>query len=202
MRRHSGKAQQAGSSRAKNLPALPNLDYKIRRANSLIDQVRGHPVNLDRMAVEDKRRLESEVEERTAEIVAGLVVIGLQFERAPEAGAEGWLTQPRLFPHGFAFDWRFVSEEIRRGTGRELSGPRLCTVRLAKTLLPELSRRTLDVISGRVRGLPFRCVHPEALPAIGGPVIVHIDDPKYLRRWTRDVPSVVHAWRLRRGPSR
>ena len=38
----------------KHLPALPNLDYKIRRANSLIDQVRGHPVNLDRIPAEDK----------------------------------------------------------------------------------------------------------------------------------------------------
>lgn len=34
---------------------------------------------------------------------------------------------------------------------------------------------TDGVISGRVRGLPFRCVHPEALPAIKDPVLVHID---------------------------
>jgi hypothetical protein len=30
----------------KKIPALPNLDFKIRRANSLIDMVRGHPVNM------------------------------------------------------------------------------------------------------------------------------------------------------------
>ena len=46
--------------------------------------------------------------------------------------------------HNASFDWRFVSEEIRRGVGHELSGPRLCTVRLARVLLPELSRRSLD----------------------------------------------------------
>ena len=46
--------------------------------------------------------------------------------------------------HNASFDWRFVSEEVRRGVGHELAGPRLCTVRLARVLLPELSRRSLD----------------------------------------------------------
>lgn len=31
------------------------------------------------------------------------------------------------------------------------------------------------VISGTVRGLPLRCVHPEALPKINRPVLVHVD---------------------------
>ncbi len=46
--------------------------------------------------------------------------------------------------HNASFDWRFVSEELRRGVGHELSGPRLCTVKLAKALLPDLPRRSLD----------------------------------------------------------
>lgn len=49
--------------------------------------------------------------------------------------------------HNAAFDWRFVSEEMRRGTGRELAGPRLCTVRLARVLLPQLARRSLDHVT-------------------------------------------------------
>jgi DNA polymerase III subunit epsilon len=49
--------------------------------------------------------------------------------------------------HNAAFDWRFVSEELRRGTGQELAGPRLCTVKLAKVLLPELARRSLDHVT-------------------------------------------------------
>ena len=49
--------------------------------------------------------------------------------------------------HNASFDWRFVSEELRRGVGHELSGPRLCTVRLAKALLPDLPRRSLDHLS-------------------------------------------------------
>jgi DNA polymerase III subunit epsilon len=49
--------------------------------------------------------------------------------------------------HNAAFDWRFVSEELRRAAGHELSGPRLCTVRMAKALLPQLPRRSLDHVT-------------------------------------------------------
>src|SRR5207247_2164353 len=41
----------------KKIPALPNLDFKIRRANSLIDMVRGHPVNMKRDATDEKGML-------------------------------------------------------------------------------------------------------------------------------------------------
>lgn len=49
--------------------------------------------------------------------------------------------------HNAAFDWGFVSEELSRSAGRQLNGPRLCTVRLAKALLPTLSRRNLDSVT-------------------------------------------------------
>ena len=49
--------------------------------------------------------------------------------------------------HNAAFDWGFVSEELSRGAGRRLSGPRLCTVRLARVLLPQLARRSLDHVT-------------------------------------------------------
>jgi uracil-xanthine permease len=43
-------------------------------------------------------------------VAAGCAVCGIFGGlRAPEASAEGWFTQPRLFPHGFAFDWKFVA---------------------------------------------------------------------------------------------
>jgi hypothetical protein len=38
----------------RRLPALPNLDYKIRVANSLIDRVHGEPVSIASIAAEDK----------------------------------------------------------------------------------------------------------------------------------------------------
>lgn len=49
--------------------------------------------------------------------------------------------------HNAAFDWRFVSAEVHRATGRRIDGRRLCTVRLARRLLPQLRRRSLDAVT-------------------------------------------------------
>ena len=49
--------------------------------------------------------------------------------------------------HNANFDWRFLSREIERATGRTIGGRRLCTVRLAKKLLPGLRRRSLDHVA-------------------------------------------------------
>lgn len=49
--------------------------------------------------------------------------------------------------HNAAFDWRFVSHEMRAATGATLAGRRLCTVRLARRLLPELPSRGLDALA-------------------------------------------------------
>jgi DNA polymerase-3 subunit epsilon len=49
--------------------------------------------------------------------------------------------------HNASFDWRFVSAEVSRSTGRELTGRRLCTVRLARRLLPQLRSRSLDWVA-------------------------------------------------------
>lgn len=46
--------------------------------------------------------------------------------------------------HNAAFDWRFVSAEVQRATGQRLEGRTLCTVRLARRLLPQLRSRKLD----------------------------------------------------------
>ena len=46
--------------------------------------------------------------------------------------------------HNAGFDWRFVGTEITRATGRTLTGRRLCTVRLARRILPQLRRCSLD----------------------------------------------------------
>jgi DNA polymerase-3 subunit epsilon len=46
--------------------------------------------------------------------------------------------------HNAGFDWRFLSMEIQRVTGRALRGQKLCTVRLARALLPNVRRRSLD----------------------------------------------------------
>jgi DNA polymerase III epsilon subunit-like protein len=49
--------------------------------------------------------------------------------------------------HNAGFDWRFVSAEVERASGRELAGRRLCTVRLARRLLPQLRSRSLDWVA-------------------------------------------------------
>jgi DNA polymerase-3 subunit epsilon len=49
--------------------------------------------------------------------------------------------------HNARFDWAFVNAELERTTGRTLDGPRLCTVKLARKLLPQLRRRSLDYVA-------------------------------------------------------
>jgi DNA polymerase-3 subunit epsilon len=46
--------------------------------------------------------------------------------------------------HNAGFDWRFVTNEIARATGERLEGRRLCTVKMARKLVPQLGRRSLD----------------------------------------------------------
>lgn len=62
--------------------------------------------------------------------------------------------------HNAAFDWRFCSDELGRG-GIQLSGPRLCTVRLARLLLPQLARRSLDHVT-RYFGIDITSRHRAA----------------------------------------
>lgn len=67
--------------------------------------------------------------------------------------------------HNAAFDWRFVGAELRRVAGYELMGPSLCTVRLAKALLPDLPRRSLDHVS-RYFGIEIEGRHRAAGDAV------------------------------------
>lgn len=49
--------------------------------------------------------------------------------------------------HNMRFDWRFVSTEVRRARDLRLEGPRLCTVRLARRLVPMAESCALDALS-------------------------------------------------------
>jgi DNA polymerase III subunit epsilon len=49
--------------------------------------------------------------------------------------------------HNVEFDWRFVSSEVQRASGQRLTGRRLCTVRLARRVLPQLRSRRLDSVA-------------------------------------------------------
>ena len=48
--------------------------------------------------------------------------------------------------HNARFDWGFVDAEVKRTRGLALVGTRMCTVRLARALLPELPSRGLDAL--------------------------------------------------------
>lgn len=49
--------------------------------------------------------------------------------------------------HNAQFDWSFLSHEIQRTSGARITGNQLCTVRLARQLLPQLPRRSLDYVA-------------------------------------------------------
>ena len=67
--------------------------------------------------------------------------------------------------HNATFDWKFVSAEVARATGRQLAGPRLCTVRLARKLLPQLPRRSLDYVTAHY-GIEIAARHRAAGDAV------------------------------------
>lgn len=60
--------------------------------------------------------------------------------------------------HNAMFDWRFVTSELSRSTGQRLGGRRLCTVKIARKVLPQLSRRSLDHVA-RYYGVEIRGRH-------------------------------------------
>lgn len=49
--------------------------------------------------------------------------------------------------HNVGFDWAFLNAEFSRLHQRPMRSDRLCTVRLARRLLPHLTRRNLDAVS-------------------------------------------------------
>ncbi|MBV9772728.1 MAG: 3'-5' exonuclease, partial [Gemmatimonadetes bacterium] len=55
------------------------------------------------------------------------------------------LLEGRIFvAHNAPFDWRFMCAEIERATGMLPAGRQLCTVKLARKILPQLPSRSLD----------------------------------------------------------
>jgi DNA polymerase-3 subunit epsilon len=91
-------------------------------------------------------------------------------QRAPafEELADGLLAAlaGRVFvAHNARFDWSFLSAEIRRARALGLAGTRLCTVRLARRLLPQLQSRSLDSLS-YFFGLENRARHRAAGDAL------------------------------------
>lgn len=58
------------------------------------------------------------------------------------------IVEGRIFTaHNAPFDWRFVCHEMEHATGTIPAGRTLCTVRVARKLLPSLTSRSLDSLA-------------------------------------------------------
>ncbi len=76
----------------------------------------------------------------------GMVAGAPRFEGIAERVREE--LEGRVFvAHNAGFDWRFVSEELRRARAEVPCGERLCTVKLARRAAPGLRRRGLDSLA-------------------------------------------------------
>jgi DNA polymerase-3 subunit epsilon len=76
-------------------------------------------------------------------------------------GVLGALAGAVFVAHHVRFDWGFVAAELGRVSGLLLAGPRLCTVRLARRLVPGLESRSLDALA-HYFGLPVTVRHRAA----------------------------------------
>ena len=76
----------------------------------------------------------------------GMVADAPLFEHVAPAIQER-LTGRVFVAHNVAFDWAFVSRELVAALGEAPEVPRLCTVRMARRLVPGLRRRNLDELT-------------------------------------------------------
>lgn len=107
------------------------------------------------------------------------------------------LLDGRVFvAHNAAFDWGFINAEFIRTTGRPLLGRRLCTVRLARKVVPEVRRRSLDALSY------FFNVHNEARHRAYGDAraTAHIFRRLLDRVWDREIDTWQALDRFVRAP--
>lgn len=110
--------------------------------------------------------------------------------------------------HNATFDWRFVSSELSRYGGQVVAGERLCTVKLARAVLPQVRRRSLDSLAYYF-GIDNHARHRAAGDAVAtAKVLLRLLDGardrgcetlEDLRQLTRRVPSRGRGRRRRRG---
>jgi DNA polymerase-3 subunit epsilon len=79
-------------------------------------------------------------------ITEGMVAEAPHFHEVAERVSEA-IGGKVFVAHNAAFDWRFLSWEMQQATGTSPVGRQLCTVRLARKLLPELPSRKLDALA-------------------------------------------------------
>lgn len=110
--------------------------------------------------------------------------------------------------HNAAFDWRFVSSELSKYGGQQLVGEKLCTVKLARAVVPHIRRRSLDSLSF-FYGIENHARHRAGGDALAtAKVLLHLleaarergcETLEDLRMITRRAPSRGRGRRKRRG---
>lgn len=100
--------------------------------------------------------------------------------------------------HNVSYDWRFLGAEMRRARSVLPRGPRLCTLQLARRLIPSLTRRGLDALADYY-GIPIVERHRARGDAIAtARILIHLLDEAdrrgistwpALRRWLSAPPS-------------
>jgi DNA polymerase-3 subunit epsilon len=105
--------------------------------------------------------------------------------------------------HNAPFDWGFVNMELDRAGDRPLSNDRLCTVRLARRLLSDLPRRSLDHVT-TYYGIRVEGRHRALGDAMAtAQVLGRLLDEAYVRgcdTWG-DLDRLLHPGRARRPGS-
>lgn len=110
--------------------------------------------------------------------------------------------------HNAAFDWRFVSSELSRYGNQQIAGEKLCTVKLARAVVPNIRRRSLDSLA-YYYGIENHARHRAGGDAVAtAKVLLRLLDAardrgcatlEDLRNITRRVPSRGRGRRRRRG---
>jgi len=86
------------------------------------------------------------------------MVRGAPFFEDVASDFHDWLEGRVFVAHNVSFDWSFVSAQLGDSIGSVPQGPRLCTVQLARRLVPDLRRRNLDSLATHF-GIPIHLRH-------------------------------------------
>ena len=118
------------------------------------------------------------------------------------------LTGAVFVAHNVRFDWTFLLVELERARSLVLQGPRVCTLRLARRLLPALESRSLDTLA-QFFGIAIERRHragPDAMAAArilqrlvgiakeqGAGTLADLGQMRNAERGTRSVKGGIHA---------
>ncbi len=119
--------------------------HRITEVSIVRVDAQGRPLHEFSTLINPGRTIPSEITKLT-HIDLDMVRCAPRFEDIAQ-DVRALLANRVFVAHNVAFDWGFIHGELVRTTGRPLLGQRLCTVRLARKVVPEVRRRSLDALS-------------------------------------------------------